>query len=672
MTTTLVEDLKLGSALAILWQRHRQTNLDRISLLEMTTANVLRSVIDDASIAEGVSAAHKLAGSLGTFGFDAGSRAALEAESLLREPIIDGRLLAESVTALRTSVEEVGDTSDAVPRTTTTRITASTKGSAIRIVSCDAELLSRLTVEAATIGLVVTSVPKLPMAGALTANLPSLIIVDAAGPWTRSYMLKSVAAMARVVAVVVLTDTDSFEERLELATAGAAGVISRAQGPRQMLSFVSEEISRRRETQSSVLALNISGALLRTLGDAITGLGCSLEVLDDPGTFWAALEARGADLVVLGLAGPSSGSDVCRVIRTHPHWKRLPVLIVGETSLPCLEDAMNARADDYLNITAAPQDLGIRIRAHLARGRSDYELCNIDPFTGAENRASAERSFDRLLRISSRRNDPLAIAVVTIDRYDQIRETEGNAMGEVVLRRLGTQLRACLRGEDIVGRWTHDGFAVGLYGSPSEPAFERITEVITSFGAETFSTTSGTLAKYTASAGIASAPVDGSRLFSLVQLCETAVRRARTGQNRVVVAGERPASDVRNVVDVVLVEDDDTVADVIEHALGLRQYSFVRFADGAEAARELSDGSVRGRVVLLDVGLPSLDGFGVLRTLRNQGVLDETRVIMLTARSSEPEMLRALGLGATEHITKPFSVPVLLGRLGQTLVRSTP
>src|ERR1700722_16446955 len=120
MTTTLTEDLELGSALALLWQRHRQTNLDRISLLEMTTANGLRSMIADASIVGGVNAAHMLAGSLGSFGFDAGSRAALEAESLLREPIIDGRLLAQSVIALRTAVEEVGDASDDGPGATTT------------------------------------------------------------------------------------------------------------------------------------------------------------------------------------------------------------------------------------------------------------------------------------------------------------------------------------------------------------------------------------------------------------------------------------------------------------------------------------------------------------------------------------------------------------------------
>jgi DNA-binding response OmpR family regulator len=133
------------------------------------------------------------------------------------------------------------------------------------------------------------------------------------------------------------------------------------------------------------------------------------------------------------------------------------------------------------------------------------------------------------------------------------------------------------------------------------------------------------------------------------------------------MSGERPTHD-GHVIDVVLVEDDDSVADVIEHALGLRQYEFMRFNDGADAARELGQGKVRAKVILLDVGLPSLDGFGVLQVLRSQGILDETRVIMLTARSSESEMLRAIGLGATDHITKPFSVPVLLARLDQTHV----
>ena len=105
MTIEPMEDVELESALAMLWDRHRPNIMDRISLLELKTADVLRDVIDEEGIVEGSDAAHKLAGSLGTFGFDAASRAALEAESLLRESTIDGRLLAETVTSLRASIE---------------------------------------------------------------------------------------------------------------------------------------------------------------------------------------------------------------------------------------------------------------------------------------------------------------------------------------------------------------------------------------------------------------------------------------------------------------------------------------------------------------------------------------------------------------------------------------
>jgi len=90
--TVQIDEAALGSALAMLWQRHRQTNLDRIAVLEATTAEVLRSTVDDDAVCEAAGQAHKLAGSLGTFGFAAAAMPALEAEYLLRQPMIDGRL----------------------------------------------------------------------------------------------------------------------------------------------------------------------------------------------------------------------------------------------------------------------------------------------------------------------------------------------------------------------------------------------------------------------------------------------------------------------------------------------------------------------------------------------------------------------------------------------------
>lgn len=666
-TITPTEEAALGSALATLWRRHRQTNLDRISLLEATTANLLRGVVDGNAVSKGAGAAHKLAGSLGTFGFDAGSRAALEAEFVLREPEIDGRRLAEAVTALRASVEGAGDG-------TATHALSSDEGAPIsdaivHVMSTDADLVSRLTVEATAVGFLVVPSSEVESVG-MSGNPPAAVVIDD-GPGrrlARSELLRIVAGLSKRTAVIVLTESDGLERRAELARCGATGVMRRTQGARQTISFLAEAVDRQRPDQSFVLSFNTDAGVSGWLHEALDGSGCQLANCDDPTLLWEALEAHAPDLVVIGSEGSQmSGAEMCQVLRADPRWHHLPVVMVGRRGSLDLDNAISAGADDFLSVAISAPDLGTRLNNHLVRGRLVLSRSDTDPTTETGNRSATERSLDRLLGLTTGGGQPFALALITVDGFDQIRQSEGNASGDVVLRRLGARLKGYFSGPDVVGRWTHDGFAVGILGAQKIDASERVTDLLRSLSAEGILTTSGQRAYVTFSAGVAGAPADGSSLSSLERICETSLRRARPGQNSVLVSGQHPPGHVGHSVDVVIVEDDDSVADVIENALSLRRHSYTRFSDGAEAAKELGEGRIKGRTVLLDVGLPSLDGFGVLQVLKSRGVLDESRVIMLTARSNEAEMLRALGLGATEHITKPFSVPFLLGRLDQTL-----
>ena len=70
------------------------------------------------------------------------------------------------------------------------------------------------------------------------------------------------------------------------------------------------------------------------------------------------------------------------------------------------------------------------------------------------------------------------------------------------------------------------------------------------------------------------------------------------------------------------------------------------------------------------MNLPGLDGLGVLRRLSQNEGLRGTRVIMLTVRANELEVLKALELGAFDHVAKPFSVPVLMQRIRRALGKS--
>lgn len=143
---------------------------------------------------------------------------------------------------------------------------------------------------------------------------------------------------------------------------------------------------------------------------------------------------------------------------------------------------------------------------------------------------------------------------------------------------------------------------------------------------------------------------------------------ARIGARlRTVARGPAPAAH-GDAVDVALVEDDEPLARVVTHALEQQGLRVAHIADGRAAIERLAGGALRARVVLLDVGLPGADGFEVLRHLAKSE--RRPRVIMLTARSAEPEVVRALELGAFDHVAKPFSLPVLIQRVRRAIAEA--
>ena len=123
-------------------------------------------------------------------------------------------------------------------------------------------------------------------------------------------------------------------------------------------------------------------------------------------------------------------------------------------------------------------------------------------------------------------------------------------------------------------------------------------------------------------------------------------------------------------VDVVMVDDDIVLGQLVRHALETRGFTMMVIEDGKAAIEALLGPSpLRCRLLLLDVDLPGLDGFSVLRRLEAAGVTRRTPTIMLTVRASETEVLEGLRAGAVDHVSKPFSMPILMQRIRLALER---
>lgn len=116
---------------------------------------------------------------------------------------------------------------------------------------------------------------------------------------------------------------------------------------------------------------------------------------------------------------------------------------------------------------------------------------------------------------------------------------------------------------------------------------------------------------------------------------------------------------------ILLIEDDDAIADLMRLYCEQEGFSLVRASSGErglEAIRERDP-----RVVLLDVGLPGIDGFEVCRRIR---ATSDVPVIMLTARDDEEDKIAGLDVGADDYVTKPFSPRELVARVRAVVRRS--
>ena len=117
---------------------------------------------------------------------------------------------------------------------------------------------------------------------------------------------------------------------------------------------------------------------------------------------------------------------------------------------------------------------------------------------------------------------------------------------------------------------------------------------------------------------------------------------------------------------LLLVEDDDSIGRLVKQYLEQQDgWRVVWLRSGEEAVTELRQHPVR--VVVLDIGLPGIDGFEVCRRIRAGS---NVPIIMLTARDEEPDRVAGLELGADDYVAKPFSPRELSARIKAILRRS--
>ena len=122
-------------------------------------------------------------------------------------------------------------------------------------------------------------------------------------------------------------------------------------------------------------------------------------------------------------------------------------------------------------------------------------------------------------------------------------------------------------------------------------------------------------------------------------------------------------------MNILVVDDEQRMRKLIKDFLVAKGYSILEAEDGEKALEVFQENQNKIDLILLDVMMPKLDGWSVLRQIRQES---KVPIIMLTARGEEQDELFGFELGVDEYISKPFSPKILVARVQAILKRTTP
>lgn len=428
---------------------------------------------------------------------------------------------------------------------------------------------------------------------------------------------------------------------------------------------------------AKVLVVDDEPQISRGLTTLLGRRGIKVTAVNDPLRFWSVLDETKPNLVLLDLEMPRiSGTELCRVIRNDRRWNELPVVfLTGHTDQESVRRVFAAGADDYVGKPFVPAELMVRIESRLTGVKARRGPVDTDPVTGLPTAGRTTELIDRFLRLARRKSDPYSIAVLEVEAFTSLAQTYGRSVGDRVLRAIGELLPKSFRGEDVVGWWGGAGaeFMIGMYGSTKEFAAIKLTQICQKVAEQSFLADDGRGVRVLCSGGVSQYQVDGDTVTALRDKALQVLQQVREiGVTRVGISGVQLTGAMTRRVDVAIVDDDVALVSLLQHAMESRNMRVATFADGESAVAALTGTSpeVQASVILLGVDLPALNGLDVLRRLKAVEVTRTTSVVMLTARTGERDVLAALELGAIDHISKPFSVPVLMHKVRMVLRQS--
>ncbi|MCT7964538.1 diguanylate cyclase [Laspinema sp. D1] len=553
------QDPTIVAAIGKVWERFKDRIADRVTAIEQATRALEDGELPQELHAQAKQEAHKLAGSLGTFGLTQGSVIARQVEGLLQSPTLNSTQSTELtalVQALRSQIDHAPIESD--------RRSASPLNDlpVLLMIESDQELSQQIGVEVKGWGIKVVNSDSIASARtAIADRRPDAVLLDLSAEDTLTInpnnkeegltLLSELANGFPPLPVLVVTDQSRVEDRLEVARLGGRAFLQKPVRPAQIMEAVFQVLQGVQTTEAKIMVVDDDPQILSLVKHFLEPWGMKTVTLSDSDRFWETLEGSSPDLLILDIELPHlNGIDLCQVVRNDPRWNSLPVLfLTAHTGPDIVHQVFAAGADDYISKPIVGPELVTRILNRLERIHLLRNMAETDPLTGVANRRKSITELDKFLHLCHLHGQPMCLAMVDLDRFKQVNDLHGHAMGDAVLRQVGKLLLRTFRSEDIVARWGGEEFVVGMYGMNKESGAKRLRELLEVLHAEPLVIGEERL-YLTFSGGVAQYPEDGTTVDTLYRCADQALYQAKTAGRDRIIAYHQPGEQMADSTEV--------------------------------------------------------------------------------------------------------------------------
>ena len=288
-----------------------------------------------------------------------------------------------------------------------------------------------------------------------------------------------------------------------------------------------------------------------------------------------------------------------------------------------------------------------------------------DVLTGIYNRRYYEDQLRKQIL-------PAGIAMIDLDDFKLYNDTCGHNAGDLALTTVAGVIRGMIRRTtDILIRYGGDEFPLVMPGVKEEDFTQKLRQIQN----EVHSKEVPGFSRLQLSVSIGGVLSEEHKIENAVEMADKLMYRAKNHKNAVVTAVNSQMAGPNGVFQedsekirqqILIVDDSELNREILSEMLHT-DFRILEAEDGAQALEMLQQQGTGISLVLLDIIMPVLDGFGVLSYMAREHIIEDIPVIMISSDDSEKNIRRAYELGVSDYISRPFDAKVVYQRVFNTI-----